>query len=661
MPALPLQPAEVEFRDGAPPFSPLYGDAYHPPAGAFQQAQHVFLDGNELPQRWQGRRRFVVLETGFGLGNNFLATWQAWRQDAARCDQLLFLSIERHPLKQEALTRAHQASPVPDLAAELVAAWPPLTPNLHRLAFDGGRVQLLLALGDVTDWLPEIVAQVDAFYLDGFTPARNPDMWHPRLLKAMARLAAPGATAATWSAARAVRDGLTSTGFQVTRAPGIGGKFDITRARHAPAFTARRPPTGRPREVASTERHALIVGGGLAGCAAAWALAEQGWRSTVVDRLDAPASATSGNAAGLFHGIVNAQDGTHARFNRAAALQARHAVDTAITQHGVRGEVHGLLRLETSGDDAARMQALLQRLGLPPSYVEAIDADRASALSGLALAHPAWFYPDGGWVHPAGLARSFLERAGPLATFRGGVQVDRLARHANGWELQGADGHTLARSDVVVLANAADAMRLDPSQAWPTQRVRGQISALPSAGLAAQGWHLPQLPIAGGGYLLPEVDGHALFGATAQPGDVDPAVRDADHRHNLQQLSRLTGWSFDDMHGELPAGMQGRTGWRWVTDDRLPLIGALPDAAALETSTARMPDRPRFVPRQAGLFVLGALGSRGITWAALGGQVLASWITGAPCPVEAGLLDAIDPARFICRAVRRGTTKLATG
>ena len=265
----PIVPGVLAFDDRGVPFSTEYHDIFHPHAGPLPQARHVFLGGNELPARWQGRARFVILETGFGLGNNFLATWQAWRDDPNRCARLCVISIERHPLTRDDLAQAHRNSPWPELAEDLQRAWPPLTPDLHRLGFDDGRVQLLLALGDVQAWLPELVASVDAFYLDGFAPASNPRMWDERVCKALGRLAAPGATLSTWSAARALRDRLTSAGFEVRLGQGVGGKRDITLARFAPAFTPRRAPSRAPRRGA-VEPHALIVGAGLAGSAAAW-------------------------------------------------------------------------------------------------------------------------------------------------------------------------------------------------------------------------------------------------------------------------------------------------------------------------------------------------------------------------------------------------------
>ncbi len=307
----------------------------------------------------------------------------------------------------------------------------------------------------------------------------------------------------------------------------------------------------------------------------------------------------------------------------------------------VPGSAQGLLRLETSLD-APQMHALLHGLGLPADCVQALTADQASAHAGLALAHPAWFYPGGGWVQPGGLARHFVARGGDRVAWRPGADVQGLERTDAGWRLCDAAGATIAEATTVVLANAADAARLLGDPDWPLTRVRGQISVADATRLPT-----PRVPIAGRGYLLPAIGGEAMFGATAQPGDADAAVRDADHAANLAQLAHLLGRA----PALVPGDLRGRTAWRCSAVDRLPLIGAVPGFAP---EGARL-DQPRHVPRQPGLFVFTALGSRGITWSALGAQVLASWVTGAPAPVEASLLDALDPARFVSRRARAAT------
>ncbi|MCW5664103.1 MAG: bifunctional tRNA (5-methylaminomethyl-2-thiouridine)(34)-methyltransferase MnmD/FAD-dependent 5-carboxymethylaminomethyl-2-thiouridine(34) oxidoreductase MnmC [Piscinibacter sp.] len=642
MKSRPLQPAVPDTDAHGRPFSPAHGDVYHPHGGALAQARHVFLAGNGLPRRWQGRERFVVLETGFGLGNNFLALWQAWRSDSARCERLHLVSIERHPLTRDALAAQRRDPELADLAAQLIAAWPPLVHGLHRLVFEDGRVELLLAFGDVQDWLPELVLQVDAVFLDGFAPARNPAMWSPELMRQIPRRCRVGATAATWSAARPVREALAAAGFAVERGAGIGGKRDITQAVYAPVHVETRVPPGRPAPRA-VEREAVIVGGGLAGCAAAFALAQHGWRSTLLDRHPVPACEGSGNPAGLFHGTLHGEDGVHARWNRAAALEAQRAVAHAIETQGVPGSAQGLLRLEATLAPSA-MQALLDAQGLPSDYVQVLDRAQAAARAGLDLPAAAWFYPGGGWVAPARLAAALLTQAGEAVRWCGGVAVDRLERHGNRWHLLDAQGTTLAESGTVVLANAHDALRLAGSTHIALDSLRGQISGLDLARLPEEARLGPRLPISGHGYVLPAIDGRLWFGATAQRGDPEPALREADHRHNLAQLQLLSG-------RPLPieaAACTGRVGWRCTAPDRLPLIGAWPDEAL-----GIGPLQPRAVPRLPGLFAFTGLGSRGLTWMALGARVLAGWVCGSPAPVEASLLDAVDPARFLSRAARR--------
>jgi tRNA 5-methylaminomethyl-2-thiouridine biosynthesis bifunctional protein len=650
----PIAPARLERDADGTPYSSEYGDVYHPHQGALEQARRVFLAGNALPMRWRGRERFQILEAGFGLGNNFLATWSAWRADPERCRQLHFISIEARPLRSADLAELDRDAELGELAAQLVAAWPPLVSGLHRLAFEHGRVELLLAFGDIASWLPQIEASVDAFYLDGFAPAKNPRMWEPRLFKAMARIAAADATAATWSAARVVREGLRGAGFATDVAPGIGAKRDITLARFAPAFAPRTSPRRRAAAPVDRDEPVVIVGAGLAGCATAWALAEQGRESLLVERRAAIAGEGSGNAAGLFHGVVHRDDARHARFHRAAALEARQQVAIAIAEHGVPGSVDGLLRLDPEASGLAGMQATLAHLGWPADYVRAVSADEASALAGLAIDAPGWHFPGGGWVDPRGLARSFVERAGRHLALRLDCEVLSMRRSDGRWALLDAAGRTLATATTLVFADAGGAGELLGGVAWPIELRRGQLSAI-----AAGRWPSPpRLPIAGSGYVLPVVAGRIWFGATSQAGDRDATVRADDHRDNLERLSRLLacapGLSVDDL--------EGRTAFRWSSIDRLPLVGAVPrsalgtalrDACGGGDRTAARPEQPRFAPRAPGLYMCAALGSRGIAASALGARVLASAISGAPAPIEADLLDAIDPARFASRAFRR--------
>lgn len=626
------------------------------------------------PALWRERQRFVIFDSAFDGGRCFLQWWQAWQRDAHRCAQLHVISASPQ-ISSGCAAALHpdDDSAMRGLAAELARVWPPLTPNFHRLAFEGGRVQWLLVPLPLDAALRELVSPVDAFWL-GSDAQPTPDESRPlereatypnsaqaidqRLAKALARRAAPEATlafagppaASETQTHRALRsagftpsqpapDSPADTGMPWRYAPGFV-------PRPSPARSTQAPSAGDPSPV-------LVIGGGLAGCAMAWALAEQGLRSTVFERRHGPALETSGNPGGLFHGIVNPEDGAHARFNRAAALEAQRAVSIALAEHGVKGCASGLLRLETAPMDVTAMRDRLARLQLPPTYVQALSAQEASARCGWPVPHPAWWYPGGGWVQPGALARSFLERAGERTTLRAEVQVDSLARGPHGWQLLDEHGATLAEAEHVVLANAGDALRLlrpwmppsDP-EAWPMRAARGQISIGRLEHMA--GLRLPRVPVTGAGYLLPALGDEVIFGATSQTDDDDPAVRDSDHLHNLAQLSRLTGVDL----GSNPGALRGRTGWRWSTDDRLPLLGGVPDLAAAALMEGL--EQPRHVPRMAGLHACTAFGSRGITWAALAAQVVAASISGAPLPIEASLRDCVDAARFVSRRSRRG-------
>ncbi|MDQ2928792.1 MAG: FAD-dependent 5-carboxymethylaminomethyl-2-thiouridine(34) oxidoreductase MnmC, partial [Pseudomonadota bacterium] len=324
-------------------------------------------------------------------------------------------------------------------------------------------------------------------------------------------------------------------------------------------------------------------------------------------------------------------------------------------EHGVDSGTDGLLRLEAEAMSLADMRATVARLGLPIDYVRVVTAEEASSLAGVTIDAPAWFYPRGGWVDPRGLARSFLARAADRVDVRLGVDIASLQHGADErWLLFDADGRELASARTVVLANAGAAAGLLEASGWPIERRRGQISA--SAASSWAGVPRPRLPIAGAGYVLPPIDGQIWFGATSQTDDGDLTLRRDDQCRNLDRLARLLAMApsldVDDL--------RGRVSFRYVAVDRLPLVGAVPVSAlgarlrhGLAADESARPEQPRFAPRAPGLFVFTALGSRGIAWSAVGAQVVASAISGAPAPLEADLLDAIDPARFASRLFRR--------
>ena len=417
-----IVPARLEFKDGVP-YSAAYGDIYHSADGGAGQARHVFLQGCGLPQAWAGRDRFVVLETGFGTGLNFLTTWAAWRDDPARPARLHFLSVEKHPFRADDLARLHAHWPeFAPLSAELLANWPTLTPGFHRIALDGGRVQLTLMLGDALDCLPQVQAEVDAFYLDGFAPDCNADLWQPKLFDALARLARPGAMAATYTVAAPVRQGLMQAGFVCDKRVGYGRKRHCLSARFA----------GQSRWVESPKlRHVAVIGAGVAGSAVAHALAQRGLDVTVLERADAPAQAASGNPVAVFRPVISRDDNRATRLTRAAFL---HDLRAWAMLEGVEWARCGVLHLAKDAEAAAKQQQALAATAPPADYARWVELGRGTRTGELAGGCARRVLPDGG----LGGAGELVPR---LARSSGHPLADRLCRCAAGGRCSGMAGH----------------------------------------------------------------------------------------------------------------------------------------------------------------------------------------------------------------------------
>jgi tRNA 5-methylaminomethyl-2-thiouridine biosynthesis bifunctional protein len=630
-----LVPATPGFDADGTPYSPGYGDIYHSAESGPGQARHVFLGGNGLPAAWSGARAYTIVETGFGLGLNFLATWAAWRDYPSRPERLHFVSIEKHPFTRDGLEILHGRYPeLAPLARELQDAWPPLTPGMHRLEFEGGRVVLTLALADIGDALPGLRLAADAFYLDGFAPDRNPDMWTPAVMKGLARLARPGATLATYTTARAVRDALSAAGFEPGLTSGFGRKRHMLAARFAPR-SRRRVGAAAP---GWSERRALVIGAGLAGAAVTERLAARGWQVHLFERNPAPALEATAMPAGVFHPHVSRDDSILSRLTRAGYLYAStrwRALEAAGL--ALPWSRCGVLQMAKDGREEARMAAAARALGFPPDYLAYTPRELAAEFAGRDVQAGGWWFPGSGWVHPAGLVAAQLGCAQSRLIFHPGTPVDAVVRAGGLWRAVGPDGAVVAEAPVAVLANSHDAARLAPCGAL-FKRVRGQLTRLPAGSLPAL-----RAVLAGPGHVIPAADGGAVVGATFDYDDDSVEPRAAGHAGNLERLARLLpgvgGARLD------PGALEGAVGFRCVAPDRLPLIGAMPDVNA---TTAR---GVRTLP---GLYGAFAYGSRGLTWAALGGEIIASLLEGEPPPLESDLLDAVDPGRFSLRRARRG-------
>jgi len=588
-------------------FSTEFQDVYHARDGALAQSRHVFLGGNGLPERWRARPAFTILETGFGIGANFLATWDAWRADAARPRRLHFVSVENRPFGREALREALAPfEEVAALARALVEAWPPALAGFHRLHFDGGGVILTLLLGDGHALLPQLVGRADALYLDGFSPARNPDLWTPEVVRELARIARPGATLATWTVAGGVRTALTDAGFRLEKREGFAAKREmLCGAREGGAESARAP----------AERRAIVVGGSLAGTLAADRLASRDWE---VELLEAEAERTP-PAAGLVRPIANLRDALNARISRGAFLYAlQHFRALQHEGYHLAWNRCGVLQLADDADEAARFAAIAASQDYPAELLEYVDAARAAAIAGRPVRGPGWWFPGGAVVSPPSLGVASHARAGERVRRRVGARVERIEREGRDWRAYGADGRVLAEAPTIVLANAIDARRLLPSAGLRLARVRGQLTYLPPS----HGRRL-DVVVSGSGYVAPLPDGGHVAGATYAHDDEDRSVRAADHAENLARAEAMVpGFAA----GLDAAALAGWTGFRTTVPDRLPIVGACAEDGA---------------------YVFTGLGSRGLLWGPLGAEAIASALEGEPLPWSRDHGGAVSPRRFL--------------
>ncbi|MDR2000242.1 MAG: bifunctional tRNA (5-methylaminomethyl-2-thiouridine)(34)-methyltransferase MnmD/FAD-dependent 5-carboxymethylaminomethyl-2-thiouridine(34) oxidoreductase MnmC [Zoogloeaceae bacterium] len=595
----PITPAEISFA-GTTPYSTRYDDIYHSAQGGLEQARHVFLGGNNLPDAWQGRERFVIYETGFGLGLNFLATWQAWQRDPQRCRRLHFVSIEKHPFRRDDLAKLHQQWPeLADFSARLAAQWPVLVPGLHRLHFENDAITLTLVFGDAAIWQPQLALSADAFYLDGFAPDRNPDLWSDATFAQLRRLAAAGATLATWTVAEDVIQRVSAAGFSWEKRSGFGNKRHMLVARAA----------GTRGEARAADRRIVVIGAGAAGSSISQRLAARDYEVTVIERGPAPAGGASGNKAGVFRPLPSLDDTRQSRLLRACFLYGqRHLARLDGVRYGMVGALH--IARDAKHEDSQRRA--IERQQTPPELARYVDRAEASSLAGWPVPLGGWWFPNAGWINPPSLCAANL--AG-LAT-RFGIEVARMERIGPLWRLYDTNGQLIAEAPQLVLANGIGTPKLLPRA--PIRVGRGLVSHLPEAAV-------PPFNIVAtrNGYITPAVDGIHCAGATLAAGDLDPSPRLADHQENLLRLDAILP---DYANGIAPDTLAGRVGFRPMSPDRLPIVGP--------------------VSASDNLWILNGFGARGLVWASLCAELLAAQIAGDPLPIEQELASALHLSRF---------------
>ncbi|WP_426758213.1 bifunctional tRNA (5-methylaminomethyl-2-thiouridine)(34)-methyltransferase MnmD/FAD-dependent 5-carboxymethylaminomethyl-2-thiouridine(34) oxidoreductase MnmC [Enterobacter cloacae complex sp. 413K2] len=656
-----IQPANLEFNAEGTPVSREFDDVYFSNDNGLEETRYVFLDGNHLGTRFPEHPRslFVVAESGFGTGLNFLTLWQAFdcfraAHPEATLQRLHFISFEKFPLTAHDLRLAHQRWPeLAHWAEQLQTQWPPAIGGCHRLILDDGRVTLDLWLGDIndlTDKLDDSMNQkVDAWFLDGFAPAKNPDMWSPHLFSAMARLARPGATLATFTSAGFVRRGLQEAGFTMRKTKGFGRKRDMLVGvmEQDLAIPAQAPWFARR---ASTSREVAIVGGGIASALLSLALLHRGWQVTLYCADEGPATGASGNRQGALYPLLSAHDPALFQFFPAAFTFARRLYDSLPVAFD-----HDWCGVTQLGWDEKSQQKITQMLslGLPKDIAHAVTAQQVAETAGIDTGCGGIQYPLGGWLCPAELTSAAIA----LGQSRGltvhyAHKVQSLSRTAH-WELRFADGKE-AQHASVVLANGHHISQFTQTASLPVYPVGGQVSHIPTA---------PQLSklhqvLCYDGYLTPQnpSNGHHCIGASYHRGETDMQYSEADQQQNRQRLVDCFPDASWAKEVDVSEG-QARCGVRCATRDHLPMAGNVPDYdATLEVyqDLADSKETAVSAPVHPELFMLGGLGSRGLCSAPLLAEALAAQMSDEPVPLDRVTLAGLNPNRLWVRKLLKG-------
>jgi len=612
-PRLPPLP-ELDWKPDGTPESRSVGDVYFSVEDGLEEARAVFLGGCGLPERWGARERFAIAELGFGTGLNFIATWQMWRahRPSARA-RLDFISFEGFPLERSAAERALSRWPeLDELSALLLENWPVRMRGVQQIYFADG-VSLTLHIDEIADALPRSSFRADAWFLDGFAPAKNSAMWDDGLYPLMAARSNQGAQVGTYTVAGAVRRGLSEAGFAVSKAPGFGRKRERLEA------VCERDPVPEPdryglRASGETLSRIAVIGAGIAGACIAHKCAEQGSAVTVFEQAECLGAGASGNPLALVMPRIDVDDTVIARASLEAYICARSFYRDVEGATSV--DVQQASRGAKDGEKFAKLRA---------------DPPLDETLLG--------FGDDGRLIHKDALVISpdkLLPGLLSGATLKLGAraQLDVRRKEVNGKPF-----------DAIILASGMVVAELDGTDWLPLAARLGQVEfaraedSLPSA-------------VAAGHYAL-AAGGLRLWGASFEPfsgGEI--TVSEAARAANAEALSRL---GFADWL-DLPE-IGSRAGVRATTPDKLPLCGALPDLdAALDVFAAeRQGVRvAQDMPCHDGVYVLGGLGSRGFGFAPLLADILCSRLFRGPLPTEQDVAEALSPVRFLLRGLKRG-------
>jgi tRNA 5-methylaminomethyl-2-thiouridine biosynthesis bifunctional protein len=637
---------KIRFIDGVP-YSDSYQDVYYSRQNGLEESRYVFLKANDLPDRWRNCQTFTIAETGFGSGLNFLAIWDLWKKGKDRPGILHYISIEKHPLGKHDLATCHREFPeLARYSRELIKHYPMPNKGFHRIWLDRHRICLTLCFDDVVAALEQLYARINCWFLDGFAPPKNPEMWSKEVFRQIARLSGSHTTLSTFTAASAVRSRLSYAGFSVRKISGFGKKREMIVAGFEREAPYREPePWFKAPIVANHSRDAVVVGSGIAGAQAAWHLAQRGWQVRVLERHSSVGMEASGNPMAVISPKVTAGSSIEESFS-VQCFQYLYDLLNQLELNQNAWSPCGVLQLACSPTKIEQWQRIAKRQ-FDPSLLQCLSAKEASNIAGVCLNHAAIFYPLGGWLNPRRLIDTLLQH--PRITVSSYVNAVHFSRKHTGWHICDQHNTCIANAHVLIIASGRH-LTFNQTASIPNTPVLGQSTYAQATNTSRQ----LKTVLQHDGYITPAHDEYHLLGATFDRNINQPDYYPESDLHNLfKQKEHIP--EFSETLGKTSSA---HAAVRITSANRMPIVGAIADEKNLRSNYRPMLRRhyakqltaENYYP---GLYIAAAYGSRGMTNAALGGELLASIICNEPLPIQSKIYHCVHPARHIVRDLKR--------
>lgn len=672
---------QLTYQEDGAPYCQRFDDIYFDTKSGTSQSDYVFVQQNDIQTRLiNATHTFTIAETGFGTGLNFLLTMRAYQQAQINSPtplaKLHFISVEKYPLSKEQLTKSLSILPeLSEYSSLLIKHYPDTLLEQHsddlEANFLNGQVRLTIIFDDAANGFSKVNTKrqrrgqgmVDAWYLDGFSPAKNPQMWSKSLFEQIGRLSKEQATLTTFTVAGMVKRQLRDIGFRLNKILAPGKKKEMFVAVMQSNPITNKGYQLRPRII--KPQHVSIIGGGIASACAAYALTKQGIKVTVYCKDNTVAQGGSSNAIGALYPLLHQQQDDISNFYQQAFWRARQLYDE-VNELGFnfKHQWCGLLEVSYKESLISRQQAFEKNNAWSMELIHGVDAVQASKYANISLPHGGLFMPNAGWISPPEIVKSLFSAASAtnklkIVTSTNITKIkqvpneksdDGSGKEQTSWQL--VSHKDTFNASVLVICAGADSIEIEQLKNLPLTATRGQVTSMKSNKQITK----LSTVICHKGYLTPELNGIHCIGATFQKNDLDLTTNAKDDEYNLTTLAKCLPDLAKSVNWEVDNIASSKARLRCMSQDHLPLVGAVPKISEHKASYAHLAKDKNWAYSQPApcldnLYVFLGLGARGLCSAPLAADILAADLCNTPYPVDNNMLFNLSPNRFIVRDI----------